>query len=118
MKKCLHGQTQNVNESFNQCIWKKAPKDTFVSRKTLEVAVASAVINFNDGANGILDVLNHCGITPGHYCTTGAKNSNKERITAMNRKSTGKAKKTRKKIYAVRKGFVNKNNDTYAPGGY
>ena len=29
------------DESFNQCIWKKAPKDTFVSRRTLEVAVAS-----------------------------------------------------------------------------
>ena len=55
--KCLHGLTQNPNESFNQCIWKKAPKETFVSRISLEVSVASAVLDFNDGGNGILNVI-------------------------------------------------------------
>ena len=45
--KCLHGETQNANESFTNCTWRKAPKDTFVARRTLEVTVASAVIHFN-----------------------------------------------------------------------
>lgn len=26
LKKCLHGQTQNVNESFNNCVWERLPK--------------------------------------------------------------------------------------------
>ena len=57
LTKCLHGRTQNVNEALNQLIWKKCPKDVFVERFTLEVGVFSAVINFNNGATGIIDVL-------------------------------------------------------------
>ena len=57
LTKCLHGRTQNVNEALNQLIWKKFPKDVFVERFTLEIGVASAVINFNNGATGIIDVL-------------------------------------------------------------
>ena len=57
LTKCLHGRTQNVNEAPNQLIWKKFLKDVFVERFTLEIGVASAVINFNNGATGIIDVL-------------------------------------------------------------
>ena len=28
--KCLHGKTQNANESFNGMIWDRIPKDMFV----------------------------------------------------------------------------------------
>ena len=57
LKKCLHGQTQNNNESINGVIWKRCPKDIFVGRTTLEIGVASAVIRFNDGVSGVLKVL-------------------------------------------------------------
>ena len=39
----------------------------FVARRTLEVAVASAVIHFNEGGNGMLQVFNNCGVAPGHF---------------------------------------------------
>ena len=41
LKKCLHGTTQNRNESFNAMIWKRIPKVTYVglSRKRLFNAV-------------------------------------------------------------------------------
>ncbi|GFT74704.1 uncharacterized protein TNCV_562561 [Trichonephila clavipes] len=29
--KCLHGRTQNPNESFNNCVWNRVPKKTFAS---------------------------------------------------------------------------------------
>ena len=35
----------------------RGAKDTFVARRTLEVAVASAVIHFNDGGCDILNVI-------------------------------------------------------------
>ena len=35
LKKCLHGQTQNNNESLNGVIWKRCTKDVFVGRSTL-----------------------------------------------------------------------------------
>ena len=57
LTKCLHGQTQNNNESLNGVIWKRCPKDVFVGRSTLEMGVASAVISFNDGQSGILKVM-------------------------------------------------------------
>ena len=64
LSKCLHGQTQNVNESFNQCIWKKVPKDTFVGKRTLQIGVASATMHFNDGARGLLNLFGKCSIEP------------------------------------------------------
>ncbi|GFU80951.1 uncharacterized protein TNCV_1276971 [Trichonephila clavipes] len=35
-KKCLHGRTQNPNESFNKCIWERIPKTVFVGIETLK----------------------------------------------------------------------------------
>ena len=32
----LEGTTQNANEAFNQIIWKKCPKDIFISGHVLE----------------------------------------------------------------------------------
>jgi len=55
LKRCLHGKTQNANESINGMIWKRCPKDVFVSKETIEMAVASAVIGFNEGAKGMLN---------------------------------------------------------------
>ena len=52
LKKCLHGETQNPNELFHN-IWKRCSKRVFVARTVLETAVASAVIAFNDGEQGL-----------------------------------------------------------------
>ena len=46
LSKCLHGKTQNNNESLNGLMWKRCPKDVFVGRATLELGVASAIISF------------------------------------------------------------------------
>ncbi|GBO46666.1 hypothetical protein AVEN_137065-1 [Araneus ventricosus] len=35
LKKCLHGKTQNANESFNCILWKFIPKEIFVELQTL-----------------------------------------------------------------------------------
>ena len=67
LSKCLHGQTQNNNESINGIIWKKCPKDVYVSRKILEIAVSSAVIELNDGSCGIRNVFSTMGIKCGRY---------------------------------------------------
>ena len=49
LEKCLHGKTQNNNESLNGMIWKKCPKDVYVGKCVLEMGVSSAVICFNEG---------------------------------------------------------------------
>ena len=66
--KCVHGLTQNNNESINNVIWKRVPKDIYVGWEALEMGVASAVINYNNGLNGISDVYNELSITT-HFHT-------------------------------------------------
>ena len=71
LERCLHGQTPNVNESFNGVIWKKVPKYVFVFKKTLEIGVASATISYNEGGTGLLKVFDKCGFRPGYFTTHG-----------------------------------------------
>ena len=64
LSKCLQSKTQNANESLNNLIWRKCPKNVFVQRDTLECAVNSAVIEFNESPCGINDVLREIGVSP------------------------------------------------------
>lgn len=121
LKKCLHGETQNVNEAFNQIVWRKAPKDTFVTRRTVEVATASAALHFNDGSRGILSVYEELGVVPGHFTVVASAASNTARVKQMNRKSSDKCKKARKKARAITKGFMDKDDEetpSYVTGGF
>ena len=62
LKKCMHGETQNINESLNNLIWTKCPKQVYVGNSTSKMSVASAVIKYNDGATGLLPVLIKLGV--------------------------------------------------------
>ena len=83
----------------------------YVGRSTLEISVASAVIQFNDGKTGMIDVLHSLGILPGHFTKNGFQNSDVLREKLMDIKSSEKFKKQRKKLRATRKGFDDKHND-------
>ena len=49
LAKCIHGKTQNQNESFNSMIWERVPKITYVGKDILDSAVYDAAANFNNG---------------------------------------------------------------------
>ncbi|GFX23734.1 uncharacterized protein TNCV_3596761 [Trichonephila clavipes] len=66
LKKCLHGRTQNPNESFNKCIWERIPKSVFVGIETLKFGVMDAVICFNNGYVSRIKVFEALGIKPGY----------------------------------------------------
>ena len=65
--KRVHGLTQNNNESTNKVIRKRVPKDIHVGWEALEMGVASAVINYNNGLNGLSDVYNELSMEVGSY---------------------------------------------------
>ena len=65
LSKCLHGETQNVNELLNNLIWTWCPKRIYVGNSVPKTAVASAVICYNDGVQGTLPVLTKLGIEHG-----------------------------------------------------
>ncbi|GFX52128.1 uncharacterized protein TNCV_547871 [Trichonephila clavipes] len=66
IEKCLHGRTQNPNESFNKCIWERIPKTVFVGIETLKFGVMDAVICFNDGYVSRIKVFEALGIKSGY----------------------------------------------------
>lgn len=43
LEKCLHGKTQNQNESLNGMIWEHVTKDTFTGFEALQLRVHAAV---------------------------------------------------------------------------
>ncbi|GFY20962.1 uncharacterized protein TNCV_3990061 [Trichonephila clavipes] len=57
LKKCLHGNTQNPNESINNVIWSRVPKKTFVHLETLSFGTYDAIVSFNKGNATKLDIL-------------------------------------------------------------
>ena len=122
LEKCLHGKTQNPNESLNQIIWKRCPKDVFVERTALSVGVSSAVLCFNDGLRFLekvfLELRMDVGINLQNYCLR----KDKERVTKMELECSTPVKLRRKKLRAIRKGFCDTHEATelpsYVKGGF
>ena len=116
--RCLDGTTQNSNEAVNQIVWKKCPKDTFISRIVLEIGVASAVINFNDGMSGFEKLFSRLNLSFGVIINSGAIEKDQQRIKNMNNKFQETVKMKRKKLRAVRKGYIDKEKDNEGGESY
>ena len=122
LSKCLHGKTQNQNESFNSTVWKRVPKDTFVGAKTFALGAMDAVAHFNDGNIATLNVLDEIGLFRGHYTTVGCHHRNEERCDNAIRKSDEGYRKRRKFIRGTKKSGVDKQKKSegvlYGPGKF
>lgn len=103
LEKCLHGKTQNANESFNGVLWQMIPKQTFVEFKTFQLGAYIALLQFNQGAKGILSVIENLGLTPDHRVVQQFNLIDKRRIHDSKRHSLPEAKLLRKKLRAIRK---------------
>ena len=119
----MDGLTQNNNELLNAFIWKKCPKNVYVSRNIIEIGVASAVLEFNNGTQGIRKVYENAGLHLGKFIAAACKKKGKSRISIMTHKSSDSVKKRRKKLRAIRKGFCDKEKEeeggeSYVSGGY
>ncbi|MBY0580841.1 MAG: hypothetical protein K2P53_04080 [Rickettsiales bacterium] len=122
LERCLHGKTQNNNEALNAIIWKRCPKDIYVGQTALEIGAASAVINFNEGLAGILNVYLELGINPGENCIKFCNQRDNQKIKNIAKKSTDKVKHRRKQIRAKRKGYIDQDEEregiAYGPGNF
>lgn len=49
LARCTAGKTQNANESLHSVIWNKCPKEIFISKKKIILAVTEAVSLVNQG---------------------------------------------------------------------
>ena len=67
LKKCLHGKTQNQNESFNSLIWERLPKSKYVSLTQLRFGTYDAVAHFNIGMRSSIMIYGQLEMKPGRY---------------------------------------------------
>ena len=123
LSRCLEGTTQNPNEAFNQIVWQKCPKKTFVSKKVLEIGVFSSIMNYNDGLLSFADFFEKLKLVPGDYFTARALSKDTQRVQTMDKKSTEKVKERRRKMRSIRKGFLDQEKeieggDSYATGSF
>ena len=65
LSRCLESYTQKSNESLNNLICARCPKQVYQGRKVVELCTASALTHFNDGASSVARVLECLQICPG-----------------------------------------------------
>lgn len=80
LKKCLHGRTQNPNESLHNVIWSRIPKTVFVGIYTLHFGVFDAISTFNEGNVTKCLVLQLLGLSAGHNTVEAMKRLDRERL--------------------------------------
>lgn len=110
--KCLHGKTQNQNESFNSLIWERLPKTTYVSMMQLRFGTYDAVSHFNIGRKSSILVYELLGMIPGSYMTEQCHSLNRKRLSFSFRKSSEGARKRRKVLRGKEKSQKDKNEET------
>ncbi|XP_070159831.1 LOW QUALITY PROTEIN: uncharacterized protein [Polyergus mexicanus] len=81
LKRCLGGFTQNTNESYNNLIWRIAPKITNSSARIVETATYIAVCLFNEGATSLLKIMNTMGIKTGRNAAQFTASSDTRRFS-------------------------------------
>lgn len=97
LSKCLHGMTQNSNESFNNVLWSIIPKETFVCLQTLLLGAHIAVVLFNSGYYGLLPIFDELGINVKTEMIDNFIKMDKTRINDSIRQSSSNTKLSRKK---------------------
>lgn len=120
LKKCVHGLTQNPNESFNNLVWLRVPKTTFVGLKTLKAGVYDAVISFNVGNIGRAKVLQNLGIAPGYNTLTFLRELDDIRVAKADQavELMSKAARQKKRNLKRRREDEEANNPDYGAGKF
>ena len=108
IKKCLHGKTQNQNESLNALVWQRVPKEVFVAKETIEFGLYDAIAHFNNGAQIVLSLYKALGISPGKYTEAGCETLDRDRLY----KAAYKEEETNKKRRKVLRGQKKKKRKT------
>ena len=122
LKKCLHGRTQNQNESFHGVLWDRVPKATYVGKDIFEIGVFDAVVHFNEGYSAILEVFREIGLSPGFFTQKWCKQMDISRLQAAEYKEKDGSKLARKKLRSKRKSrdetVKESEGDSYGAGEF
>lgn len=93
--RCLGAETQNNNESLNSLIWTFAPKHLHSGPKIVEIASYLGVIIFNEGFEGVLEIMSIMGCPVGREAHTYVEKRDEKRISRSERRVSDVVKKAR-----------------------
>ena len=118
LQRCLHGGTQNSNESFHHLIWERCPKTTFCGREHLELAVADAAVVYNCVEVKRLDIFRQLNIQPGYYAMQCFKDLDGSRVlrTCAEGMAAAKQKRRQRALDSAELGMD--TEDFYLPGAH
>jgi len=108
---CLHGRTQNQNESFNGTVWDLLPKSKYSGLTQLRFGVYDAVANFNIGQKASVLVYEKMGMVPGKYMLRNCFKTNKKRLYHSKYQDKESSKKRRKIIRGLKKSKADKDKE-------
>ena len=119
----MHGETQNANEGLNNIIWSKCPKSIYVDRPILELGVNSAVLSYNEGNLGLIDILAHFGLDFGICSAQLSERRDNRQVNIMENEESEVTKAERKKRRARKKELIDKETEkepveAYCAGGF
>ena len=72
----------------------------------MDIFLASAVVNFNDGALGVLNIMQKIGFHVGDFNISSSQQCDLTRVNKLNYKAAENTKKWRKIIHASKKGMI------------
>ena len=108
LERCLGGNTQNNNESFNGLLWHFAPKHIYHGPKTVEIAAYLATGIFNEGYYAILKIFEIMGIAIGPIAKSYADKRDDSRINVAEKRhheATKEARIARRKANSALQSF-------------
>jgi hypothetical protein len=117
LSRCLHGNTQNQNESFNNVVWGYLPKETFVGHTVMQIGAFEAVIAFNDGFQSCKKVLKKMGIPYNFDTATSSAMIDERRIRkadVLYKMMLGRHNKKRR----AHQDNINTGDSDYLAGGF
>ncbi len=122
LEQCLHGKTQNQNESLNAMIWQRAPKELFVGSECIETANYDAIAHFNIGATASVKILEKLDIPPGQHTIQACSKIDERRINNAEYKEKESVKKARKQKRGRKKRKIDRQEaeegPQYGPGQF
>lgn len=95
LQRCLGGNNQNNNESFNNCLWSLIPKNHFHGKDTTDIDTWISVSTYNEGLKPLLLMLSTMGTDIGQHAYDFAVQKDEERIFLANKKSQQSTKDAR-----------------------
>lgn len=123
LERCLEGRTQNSNECLHSMVWNRCPKETFVSKRKVDLAVASAVAEFNKGYREMVTrTLEEGGMSPGEQLQDIGWKREEKRVQQRQHRSSQKFKRYRSLVKMAKTrqeaAIKVKEGCSYEPGAF